>query len=110
MTPSCCALKGPPPTLPLTPGTVLTAALLLGLFVALLFAASLLVPGEEREGVPTDEGRKRYRLNGLALLGLTVALVALGWIGDLFSPAVIQAHFWGLFVAANLLAFGVSAL
>jgi delta14-sterol reductase len=110
MTPACCLHKSLPPTLPVTAGTVFAASVMLGVFVLFLFAASYLVPGDEREGVQTLLGKQRYRLNGLRLLALTVAVVALGWSADLFSPAVIQAHFWPLFVACNLFAFVMSAI
>jgi delta14-sterol reductase len=110
MTPSCCQHSAVPPTLPVTAGTLFWAALMLGVFVVFLFVASLLVPGDEREGVQTPLGKQRYRLNGLRLLALTVAVVGLGWSADLFSPAVIQAYFWPIFVAANLFAFAISTI
>jgi delta14-sterol reductase len=86
-------------------------AIFFAAFVAVLFVASLVVPGRIEEGVVLEGGgRERYRLNGLALFVLTAA----GAGGLLaFRPGVlaeVHAHFWGLLVAANVFGFVVPAI
>jgi len=73
-------------------------------FVLYLFVGSKLVPGKREKGAKLADGeRLTYKLNGLALFLLTVTLLvgghALGWL-DL---TLVHRHFWGLFIAANLI-------
>lgn len=83
-------------------------ALLFGGFVAALFLGSFL-PGQVLEGVVLADGtRLRYRLNGLRLFVLLSAATAACL---LWRPAAIGAvhhHFWPLFAAANVFAFGLA--
>src|SRR5438874_11555086 len=80
------------------------------LFVAALFAGSLLMPGRLELGANRSDGSGiAYRLNGLSLFMLTT-LAALcielaGWqFGRLFE------FFWSLLIAANIFAFTLSAV
>lgn len=89
---------------------LVVGALYFAAFLAALFVASLLVPGRVEAGVELPGGqRERYRLNGLALLVLTVALAAAATWRDPIALAGLRAHLVGLFVAANVFAFGFSA-
>ena len=78
-------------------------------FIAALFLGSVLLPGSRASG-PDPEGKTRtYKLNGLALF-LCVAAAAgvaqlLGWV----SLAALQERFAALFVAANVVAFALTA-
>jgi delta14-sterol reductase len=80
------------------------------LFVAALFAGSLLLPGRRELGASRPDGsRIAYRLNGLSLFVLTplaaAGLELTGWrLGRLFE------HFWSLLIAANFFAFALSAV
>jgi Delta14-sterol reductase len=78
-------------------------------FVAVLFASSLVVPGPEYEVTARGGERIRYRLNGLALLALTIAAAALvQWRGP--GLALLARYVWSLFIAANLLAWPAAVL
>jgi delta14-sterol reductase len=94
----------------LDPGNLaLGAAMALG-FVVFLFVGSIVVPGPWKLGAPLADGsRKSYKLNGLALFLLTMGLVAAGTWAGLVDLAVLHEHFWGLFVASNLISLGVVA-
>jgi delta14-sterol reductase len=80
------------------------------MFVAALFAGSMLLPGRVEAGATRPDGsRIAYRLNGLALFMLTLVAAAFlevaGWrLGRLFE------NFWSLLIAANLFAFFLSFL
>jgi len=79
--------------------------------VALLFAASRVLPGRVREGrARPDGGHRRYRLNGLAVFACAAAAVAATTLAGLWSPSVILRFAWPLFVAANVFALAASAL
>ncbi|HJL16129.1 MAG TPA: DUF1295 domain-containing protein [Sandaracinaceae bacterium LLY-WYZ-13_1] len=96
--------------LPLTePRTAAMGAAMAVGFVLFLFVGSKLVPGREQKGVKLDDGsRITYRLNGLALFLLTVAVAVGGtWLGVLDLGAV-HRHFWGLFFAANVLSVAMT--
>lgn len=88
---------------------LLGAAMVLG-FAVYLFLGSIVVPGPWRLGALLADGsRKSYKLNGLALLLLTAALVAVGTALGIVDLSVLHQHFWGLFVAANVLSIAVTA-
>jgi delta14-sterol reductase len=96
----------------IAPSTLATllAGLGIGCFAALLFIGSMLLPGRAESGAPRGDGLAiRYRLNGLALFLLTLAAAA-GWELAGFRLGLFIEHYWSLFIAANLLAFGVSFL
>ncbi len=78
-------------------------------FVTALFAGSLVAPGARREGRPGPDGRRAYRLNGLALFALTALAVAAAMAMGLWSPAVVVRHVAALFVVANVFALVASA-
>lgn len=99
------------PPLPVTDPTNLLvgAALVLG-FVVYLFVGSIVVPGPARLGATLADGTRRsYKLNGLALLLLTAAIVAIGTFLGVVDLAILHTHFWGLFVAANALSVAMTA-
>jgi delta14-sterol reductase len=94
------------------PSVAATLLALLGMagFVALLFAGSLLLPGRVERGTPRPDGAVAcYRLNGLALFIATLAAAAACELAGLRLGRLIE-HYWSLFSAANLLAFGLSFL
>ena len=105
----------PPPEAPVLPAalsgeTLLEAAAMVLGFVALLFVASLLLPGRRVTGPDADGNERVYKLNGLALLLIVLAAAGLaqglGW----FSLSVLHTHLLALFVAANGFAFALSGL
>lgn len=80
-------------------------------FVAALFLGSRLLPGTVHEGARLADGsRQRYRLNGLLLLALLAASVALGMGLGIFSLSAVYRDVWPLFVAANVLAVGLTVV
>src|SRR5258706_8829073 len=87
----------------ITPLNLAVAAGLWLLFVAALFVGRKLVPGPVRQGQPLRDGtRKSYKLNGLRLLVLLAAFLAVGEGTHLFSLAALNRLFWPLFVVANI--------
>lgn len=88
---------------------LLGAALVLG-FVAYLFVGSIVVPGPTRLGATLADGTRRsYKLDGLALLLITAAIVAIGTFLGIVDLSILHTHFWGLFVAANVLSVAMTA-
>jgi delta14-sterol reductase len=80
-------------------------------FVAILFVASAVIPGPRMLGATLADGSRRmYVLNGFRIYLLTVVMLAagtgLGWI----SLSSVVRHFWGLFIAANVLSVAMSVL
>ncbi|MEZ4331722.1 MAG: hypothetical protein R3F35_08200 [Myxococcota bacterium] len=77
-----------------------------GLYLAWVgFQAALfhLLPGRAVEGSPLPDGRRlEYRLNGLAALGVTLALAALAVALGGFRPGLLYEVFAPLVVTANL--------
>src|SRR4051794_28800832 len=87
------------------------AALGLGAFLVALFVGSRFLPGPVVAGAPLADGsRLRYRLNGLLLFGLLLAVVAVGAALGVMSLAWLCRRFWSLLVVANVFAVGVSLL
>lgn len=84
-------------------------ALALG-FTLALFVLSIVVPGPVREGAPLKDGsRRKYKLNGLPILGITAASLGLAqWLG-VFSLAIVPAHILAIFVAANVISIALTA-
>ncbi|AKF09141.1 DUF1295 domain-containing protein [Sandaracinus amylolyticus] len=91
-------------------GNLLLGAVLALGFVLYLFVGSMIVPGPVRQGVVLSDGsRISYKLNGLALFLITAGLAAVGtWLGFI-DLTLLHRHFWGLFVAANVLSFVMTA-
>jgi delta14-sterol reductase len=86
------------------------SAALFGGFVAVLFLASLLVPGPMHEGAPDPRGgRRRYTLNGFRIFVATAVILAAGVAADAFTLLAVHERFWSLFAVANLFAFAASA-
>jgi Delta14-sterol reductase len=84
------------------------AALVFG-FVLALFVLTMIVPGKKQKGAALADGsRLTYKLNGLALFGITVLAIALGYWLDLFSIAILYRYFWGAFIAANVLSVAMT--
>ncbi len=85
------------------------SALALG-FVLAMFVLSLVVPGPVRQGAPLADGSRRaYRLNGLPILGITVACLGGGQLLGLFSLSVVPRTILALFVAANAISIALTA-
>lgn len=83
---------------------LMAAAIYVG-FVATLFVLRKFVPGPVRQGQLLRDGtRKTYKLNGLYLLLILAASLALGQGLGWFSLAPVQRLFWPLFCVANLFA------
>ncbi len=91
------------------PMTLLYGLALATGFVLFLFVGSRVVPGTDMRGAKLADGsRLTYRLNGLALFLLTALLLAGGtWLG-VVDLALVHEHFFGLFVAANLLSVALT--
>lgn len=87
------------------------ATALFGGFVVFLFIGSRALPGRRVQGARLPSGEVRtYKLNGLALYLLVLALVGAGeWTGWI-SLAILHAHFPALFVVANVFAFGLTGV
>ena len=92
----------------LSGGMVLEAAAMLAVFVALLFLGSMVAPGRRVDG-PLLEGKvSTYKLNGLALFLLTALAAGAAQFFGWFSLAVLNTHFFALFVVTNVFAFAAS--
>ncbi len=83
------------------------AAIVLG-FIALLFVASLVLPGRRVTGPDADGNERVYKLNGLALFLITLIAAGLAQGFGWFSLSVLHTHLLALFVAANGFAFAFS--
>jgi len=84
--------------------SVMVATLGLALFIMAIFALSLLMPGPIRSRAKRDDGRSQNRWDGLALLGLCLAVATVAqWTGT--GLALAARHFWALLIGANLLAW-----
>lgn len=91
-------------TMPVSLASVTWSALGEVCFVAALFVGSRLMPGTTEYGATRPEGGPVvYRMNGLALLVLTLAAAGLVEIGGP-GLAPLTRHVWSLFIAASLLA------
>src|SRR5687767_1722654 len=91
-------------------GNLVTGTALVSGFVIVLFLLSLAVPGPTRQGASLEGGaRLQYKLNGLYIVLLILAGLALGAVLDIFSLSVLHRYFWGLFVGANLLSLLMTA-
>lgn len=97
--------------LPITdPGNLLLGAVLALGFVLYLFVGSIVVPGPVRQGVVLGDGsRISYKLNGLALFLITVVVALAGTWAGFVDLTVLHEHFWGLFVAANVISILMTA-
>lgn len=77
-------------------------------FVTVLLLGSVYLPGHQIEGPDSDGRLRAYKINGLALFLITVVAVVtahmLGW----FSLGEAIAHFFALFIVANVFAFALS--
>lgn len=80
-------------------------------FCAFLFVGSMVVPGRKLKGVKLADGsRITYTLNGLALFLLTMLVIGVGsWFGWI-DLSLLRTHFWGVFVAANVLSVVMTAI
>ncbi len=89
---------------------LLNAVAMLLAFVAALYVASILLPGE-RVDLSDDDGNTRmFKFNGLASLIATLIVVGLAHAQGWFSLSVLYENFLALFVAANLITFVLSGL
>ncbi len=86
------------------------AAIMVFVFVLVLFAGSMVLPGRTGSG-PDIEGKQQvYKLNGLTLFLSVVVLCCLAQVFGLFSLSTIHDRFAALFVVANGFAFVLAAL
>ena len=92
----------------LSGGMLIDAAAMTGVFLLLLFAGSMFLPGPRVAAEDTEGESVNYRLNGLALYLLAALAAILAQLGGWFSLSVLYSHFFALFVTANLLAFALS--
>ena len=80
------------------------------LFVAVLFIASMRLPGRREYGAHRPDGcRVIYRLNGLFVFLLSLLAAACAELAGLRLGSLIE-NFWNLLIAANLFALAVSVL
>jgi delta14-sterol reductase len=80
-------------------------------FVALLFVASLVLPGRVAYGrTRADGSARRYRLNGFAVFVASVTVVAVTTALGLWSPSIVLRHIWPLCIISNVAALIASAL
>jgi delta14-sterol reductase len=90
----------------LLPGAILFTA-----FVGGIFLLGKIVPGPEQAGAPLKDGsRILYPLNGLRIFVLLAAALVGGIASGHVSLTPLLDNFWGLFVAANVFSFGLSAI
>ena len=89
--------------------SMLEAIAILLVFVVTLFIGSMVLPSRRVDLTDAEGTIRSFRLNGFALLCVTLlvvaALDALGWI----AISEIPSRFLSLFVAANIFAFALSA-
>ncbi len=79
-------------------------------FVLVLFVGSIVLPGLERLGYKQPNGRRKpYKLSGMTLFFMAHIAVGVGTFAAGWSLAPVVERFWGLFAAANVVAFVVSA-
>ena len=88
---------------------ILEAAAMLLVFVVVLFAGSILIPGRRIEMTDSEGTTRTYRLNGLALFLIVAVAACLAQFFGWFSLATLYTHFAALFVVTNAFAFGLSA-
>ena len=78
-------------------------------FVVALFVLSIVVPGPLREGALLKDGtRRKYKLNGLAILVIVAASLAIGQGLGVLSLAIVPSSILPLFIAANVISFALS--
>jgi Delta14-sterol reductase len=88
----------------------IAAALFAG-FVIFLFIGSMVLPGKTLEGVQLPDGtREKYRMNGLYLYLLTVAILAAAQYFKWFSLSVVVRYYWPLLAVANVFAFTLTGV
>jgi delta14-sterol reductase len=95
--------------LPITAGSLVTAAELVLGFVAALFVGAMLLPGLERDGYELPDGRRKpYRLTGMTLFFLAHIALGVSVLGLGVSLTPVVTHFWSIFAVANALAIVVT--
>ena len=94
--------------LALSGASLLAAAVMVAVFIGALFAGSMFLPGRRVKGPELGGETITYRLNGLALLLLTVLAAGAAQVTGVFSLSSLYRHFFALFVVANLFAFAFS--
>jgi delta14-sterol reductase len=95
--------------LPVTPSSLLTAAQMVLGFVAALWLGARFLPGLERKGYPDPDGTlKHYKLAGMTLYFMTHIALGVATFGFGVSLTPVIAHFWSIFIVANVLAVSLS--
>jgi len=88
--------------------TAFATAVFLGWFVFQVLLERFL-PAQIVEGTPLPDGsRLRYRINGLAAMGVSLAAVGLGYAGGWLDLARVFDEFGALISAATIFAFALS--
>jgi Delta14-sterol reductase len=94
----------------ITPSNLAWATALWFAFVGGLFILRKVVPGPVRQGQLLRDGTRRsYRLNGLYLLLILAAVIAVGHLTHAFSLTTVHRLFWPLLVVANLFSLAHNA-
>ncbi len=95
---------------PLTAGSLLIgSAMFLG-FVAMLFIGTAVLPGKRIEGPERGGNTVAYKINGLTLFVLVVAIAAAAQWSTAFSLSLLNHYFFPLFIAANVFSFLISGI
>ncbi len=81
---------------------------MIAVFVGALFLGSRFLPGRRIKGPDLGGESITYKLNGLALLLLTVLAAGIAQVSGAFSLSLLYTHFLALFVVANVFAFAFS--
>ena len=81
---------------------------MIAVFIGALFLGSILVPGRRIKGPDLGGKSITYKINGLALLLLTVIAAGIAQVSGAFSLSLLYTHFFALFVVANVFAFAFS--
>ncbi|MYB89318.1 MAG: DUF1295 domain-containing protein [Proteobacteria bacterium] len=92
----------------LSGSTLLEAAAMLAIFVGVLFAGSVLLPGHRITGPQVAGQVRTYKLNGIHLFLLTMAATGIAQFLGWFSLSALHTHFGALFVVTNVFAFVLS--
>jgi delta14-sterol reductase len=97
--------------LPVTLQTLTTSFYIVLAWIVVLFLFARFLPGIHAAGAFLQDGtRKSYKLNGLPVFLLTTLAVILGTSLWQWSLTPVAAHFWSLFIAANMISFLIAGI
>lgn len=92
----------------LSGSSVIEATAILIAFIVAMFIGSKFLPGRRVELTDAEGGTRSFRLNGVALLVVTLIVVGGAHALDWLDLGGIHARFFALFVVANVFAFLLS--